>query len=70
MLGFDALSEKTREFVRGKMGETRRALTDALDLLQTAKPEECTEKALNIQNIVKALMETKSLPEAEKSKGN
>ena len=65
MLGFDALSEETKEFIRGKMGETRRALTDALDLLETAKPEECTQKALNIKEIVKALMETKTLPEAE-----
>ena len=65
MLGFDALSEKTKEYIRRKMRETRRALTDALDLLETAKPEECTEKALNIQEIVKALMETKTLPETE-----
>ncbi len=65
MLGFDALSEKTKEYIRGKMGETRRALTDALNLLETAKPEECTEKALNIEEIVKALMQTKTLPEAE-----
>ena len=65
MLGFDALSEETKEYIRGKMRETRRALTDAIDLLETAKPEECTEKALNIEGIVKALMQTKTLPEAE-----
>ncbi|MCK4418049.1 MAG: hypothetical protein KAV99_07770 [Candidatus Latescibacteria bacterium] len=65
MMGFDALSEETKEFIREKMRETRRALTDALALLETAKPEECTEKALNIEEIVKALVETKTLPEAE-----
>ena len=67
MLGFEALSKETREFIRRKMRETRRALTDALDLLETAKPEECTEKALNIEEVVKALMETKTLPEAQRS---
>ena len=65
MLGFDALSKKTKEYIAGKMGETRLALTDALDLLGTAKPEECTEKTSDVEEIIEALMEKKTLPEAE-----
>ena len=65
MLGFDALSEKTKGFITGKMRETRRALTDALDLVETGKPEECMEKTLDVEEIIEALMQTKTLPEAE-----